>query len=117
MTDLKIEITEAPSGARLLSLSGPLTINTLFEFQSEVRNGAALALFLDLAAVPYMDSAGLGSVLGAMASCQRTGRRFALIGVSSRVVTLLEMSRVYDLLPLFANLEEAEQALSKSAGA
>ncbi len=117
MSDLKIEITEAPSGGRLLSLSGPLTINTLFEFQSEVRKCASLALLLDLTAVPYMDSAGLGTVLGALASCQRTGRRFALIGASSRVVTLLEMSRVYDLLPLFANLEEAQQALSKSAGA
>jgi anti-sigma B factor antagonist len=117
MTDFHIEIAHGSSGARILRITGPLTLNTLFEFQNEARKDTSAALLVDLTAVPYMDSAGLGSILGAFASCQRTGRGFALAGAVARVVTLFKVAQVDTILPMFATPDAAEHTLSKVAGA
>jgi len=117
MTDFRIEIAPSSSGARILRVNGPLTLNTLFEFQNEARKDTSRGILLDLTAVPYMDSAGLGSILGVFASCQRTGRCFALAGAADRIMTLFKVARVDTILPIFATPEAAEQTLSKAADA
>jgi len=117
MTELRIEILQSSCGARILRIAGPLTLNTLFEFQNEARRDTSRAILVDLTGVPYMDSAGLGCILGAFASCQRTGRGFALASVPDRIVTLFKVARVDTILPVFATLEAAEQKLAAAAGA
>jgi len=107
MANLEIQETERPNGGRLLTLSGPLTLNTLFDFQGIVRQ-VHTDLLIDVSGVPYMDSAGLGAILGAFASAQRNNRKFGLINVSDRIRTLLQISHVDTVLPLFASLEAAE---------
>jgi anti-sigma B factor antagonist len=108
--DLHIEIIERPSGTQLLILNGPLTLRTLFEFQEVARRHAG-ALVIDAAAVPYMDSAGLGALIGIYASCQRTGQGFAISSVPDRVQVLLEMTGVKGILPCFPSINEAEAAV------
>jgi anti-anti-sigma factor len=109
---LTIAVSENASGSRVLTLSGPLTIQTLFDFQSAVRAGTGKALILDFAAVPYMDSAGLGSVINAYTSCQRLQRGFAIVGMSEKVHTLLKVTGVDGILPCFASVAAAETGLS-----
>lgn len=58
-----------------------------------------------------MDSAGLGSLIGVFASCQRTGQKFAISNVSERVQVLFEMTGVKGMLPCFDSLEAAEAAV------
>jgi anti-sigma B factor antagonist len=62
-----------------------------------------------LSDVPYMDSAGLGAILSAYASCQRHGKRFALANVSQRVMSLLQVSKVDSLVPQYESVEAAEK--------
>jgi anti-sigma B factor antagonist len=107
MPDLEIQTSSRPGGIRVMSLRGPLTLNTLFEFQNLVRSEQT-GLIIDLGEVPYMDSAGLGAVLGALASCQRHGLKFALANVPERVLTLFRVSKVDSLLPQFMNVAAAE---------
>src|ERR1700728_144930 len=116
MADFHIEIAPSSSGVRILRIHGPLTLSTLFEFQNEARKDTSTGILLDLTAVPYMDSAGLGSVLGVFASCQRTGRDLPW---RARRIELLpsSKSRVDTILPIFATPEAAEQTLAKAAGA
>jgi anti-sigma B factor antagonist len=110
--DLKITVSDRPSGARLLQLNGPLTLSTLFEFQETVRQDKTKPVLLDVSGVPYMDSAGLGSVISAFVSCQGSHRGFAMFGVSDRIQQLLDVTRVSGLMPSFASLEDAEAKLS-----
>jgi anti-sigma B factor antagonist len=110
--ELELEIVERPSGIQLIKLSGPLTLRTLFEFQEAARRHAHRPLVVDAAGVPYMDSAGLGALIGIYASCQRTGQKFAISRVPERVQVLLEMTGVKGILPCFASLEEAEMAVT-----
>jgi anti-sigma B factor antagonist len=79
---------------RWLKLSGPITIATLFEFQSLIRSNDSASLALDFAAVPYIDSAGVGALVGAYVRHQKMGRKVILCGVSHRVRGTLQVTQV-----------------------
>jgi anti-anti-sigma factor len=107
-----IELLDSASGARIMKLTGALTIQTLFEFQDVARQQTENSVIIDLTAVPYMDSAGLGSIVSVFTTSQRNGRGFAITGLSNRIRTLFQITRVDGLLPCFASLELAEAAVT-----
>jgi anti-anti-sigma factor len=107
-----IELLDSASGARIMKLTGPLTIQTLFEFQEVARQQAENSVIIDLTGVPYMDSAGLGSIVSVFTTSQRNGRGFGITGLSDRIRTLFQITRVDGLLPVFASLEQAEAAVT-----
>jgi anti-anti-sigma factor len=109
MDKLAIRAAQSPSGATVMYLSGPVTLNTLFEFQDALRKEQTGGLIVELEEVPYMDSAGLGAILSAFASCQRHRRKFALANVSERVMALLRVTKVDGLVPRFASVEAVEK--------
>jgi anti-sigma B factor antagonist len=109
---MKIEIVESPKGARIMKVEGPLTLKTLFEFQQASRELTSHSIVIDITAVPYMDSAGLGSLISVFASCQRTNRGFGITGVSDRIRTLFEVTHCDGLLPCYATLDAAEIAVT-----
>lgn len=109
MPSLEIKVVIPSGGGRVVSLRGPVTLETLFDLQNTLRQEHT-DLIIDLSQVPYMDSAGLGAILTAYASCQRNGKKFALAGISSRVMVLLEVTKVNTLLPIFGTVAEAEGA-------
>jgi anti-sigma B factor antagonist len=88
------DINRGDNGQRLLILSGRVTISNFFDFQSLVRGNTARHLILDLSGVPYIDSAGIGALVGAYVNHQKDGRSLALVGVSQRVRDALAVTRV-----------------------
>jgi anti-sigma B factor antagonist len=98
-----------------MTLMGPLTIQTLFDFQQKVREETSKPIILDLSGVPYMDSAGLGCVVSAYTSCQRNQRAFGITGIADRIATLFAVTHLDGLLPTFESLEAAEAAVRNSA--
>lgn len=112
--DLEIDLTVTAAGVRIISLRGVLTLGTLFEFQQAARNEMTRPVIVDLTGVPYMDSAGLGALISVYASCQRMEIGFAIVGVAERVRTLMQVTRVENLLPSFPTLSEAEGFVSRT---
>ena len=109
---LSIEIQEgAVAGTRIIRLQGPLTLRNIFTFQGEVR-GAALTsrVILDLSGVPYMDSAGMGSIINYYVHCENNKTRLIAAGVSPRVMELFKMTKVDSVIPLAFSVEAAESA-------
>ena len=117
MQELKIEVENAPSGIRIFRLAGPLTLSSLFEFQAATRADADSAVLIELSEVTYMDSAGLGAMLGILASCHRKGRGFGITGATERIQTLFTVAGVDGLIPTFGSVELAERQLSSTASA
>jgi anti-sigma B factor antagonist len=117
MTELKIESETGTSGFRIFRLIGPLTLGSVFEFQDMTRADHEASIIIDLSGVPYMDSAGLGAMLGIMASCQRTHRGFGITGATERIQTLFAVAGVTGLIPSFDSVELAERQLSSAASA
>jgi anti-sigma B factor antagonist len=108
---LTIEDIPGPKdGQRILRLSGPLVIATLFDFQAKVRADNSRTLIIDFTSVPYVDSAGIGSLVGAYVTRQKDGRTLALVGVSDRIHNALQVTRVEHFFRFFNTLSEAENA-------
>jgi anti-sigma B factor antagonist len=77
-----------------------------------VRSDRATSLILDLASVPYVDSAGVGCLMNGYVSHQNAGRTLYLVGVTPRVRTTLRVTNVEQFFPMFATLEEAERGIT-----
>ena len=97
-------------GQRILSLAGALVMTTMFEFQAKVRADDSRALIIDFTNVPYVDSAGIGALVGAYVTRQNGGRSLALVGVSERVHNALKVTRVEQFFRFFDSVSAAEQA-------
>jgi anti-sigma B factor antagonist len=91
---LRIEDLGIKDQKRILRLSGPLTLSTLFEFQNLVRAASGANLVLDVTQVPYVDSAGVGALVGAYVRHQKGGHSLTLAGVNERVRNTLKVTRV-----------------------
>lgn len=102
----------------VLSLRGPLTANNAAVFQNAMRREEpAETVILDFSDVPYIDSAGLGLLVSANVSRQKTGRTIVLSGINPRVQRLFEITRVANLFLIFSNPGEAIAALDSAAQA
>jgi anti-sigma B factor antagonist len=93
----------------ILRLKGPLTLSTLFLLQDTLREIPNVDTVIDVSEVPYIDSAGLGTILSRWSHTQRNGHKFALTGVSPRIEVLLEITKVNTVLPMFKTAEEADR--------
>lgn len=119
MPDLPLAVTVVPhenSSVRLLVLAGPLTLSNMFEFQSLVRADDSRGTIIDMTAVPYVDSAGIGCLVGAQLFHQKNSRYLAMVGVNQRVRDVLKITSVDTLFAFHNSLEEASSA-SKSTTA
>jgi anti-sigma B factor antagonist len=90
---LRIEDLGTQNGKHTLRLIGPLTISTLFEFQNLVRASAG-SMLVDMTQVPYIDSAGVGALVGAYVRHNKDGHGLTLAGVNERVRNILKGTRV-----------------------
>jgi anti-sigma B factor antagonist len=97
-------------GQRVLRLEGPLVMTTVFGFQSTVRADTSRSLIIDFANVPYVDSAGIGALVGAFVTRQKGGRSLALVSVSDRIHNALKVTRVEQFFRFFDSVSAAEQA-------
>jgi anti-sigma B factor antagonist len=91
---LTIEDLGTHDQKRILRLSGPLTISTLYQFQNLVRTPNAVNLAIDFTRVPYIDSAGVGALVGAYVRTQKEGHTLTLAGVNERVRNALKVTHV-----------------------
>src|SRR5260370_30588265 len=91
---LTIQDLSTADHSRILKLTGPLTISTLFEFQNLVRANSSPKLILDFTNVPYVDSAGVGALVGAYVRHQKEGHSVTLAGANERVRGTLRGTQV-----------------------
>ena len=97
MQGRSLEIEHVPdphSESQFLRLNGPLVLTTLAEFQARVRAIQSNNLVLDLTDVPYVDSAGIGVLVGIYVRHQRDENGVTLVGTNDRVHAALKVAHV-----------------------
>ena len=75
------------------------------------------SILLNLAGVSYMDSAGLGEMVGAHASVTNRGGKIKLLHVQKRLHDLLQITRLYTLFETFDDEAAAVTSFSQTAKA
>ena len=97
------------AGQRILTLNGPLVLANIFQFQATVRADQSQSLIIDFGSVPYIDSAGIGALVGAYVTRQHSKRRLALVSVSNRVRDALKVTRVEQFFQFFDSVGAAQE--------
>jgi anti-sigma B factor antagonist len=110
---LEIEKVVNASGAVVLRLHGPLLLGNFFPLQTAVRADDSSMLIIDVSDMPYIDSAGIGCLVGAHVSRENSGRKLVIVGANDRLLTSLKVTRVDQLFTLAPTVE---QALSQTGG-
>lgn len=90
-------------GAIVLGESGRELSHTLAH---ELENGSTPVL-LELSGINYMDSTGVGELVGYLSRFNDAGRRLALVRPSKRICMLLEIAGIAALFETYEELEEA----------
>jgi anti-sigma B factor antagonist len=75
-----------------------------------VRSSTSRALILDFSGVPYIDSAGIGALVGAYVTHQKDGRSLALVAVNERVRNTMDVTKVKSFFRFFDSIAAAEEA-------
>jgi anti-anti-sigma factor len=86
----------------------PLALSNMLDFQAEPDEKPPTLNILDLTAVPYMDSTGLGMIVTHYTRCHSKGIRMTVAGASQRVLDLFNMTKVDSILPIAATVEEVD---------
>jgi len=111
---LEIERVDATGDTSILRLHGPLLLGNFFPFQSMVRSDTAGTLIIDLVDVPYIDSAGIGCLVGAHVSRESSGRKLIVAGAGERLINALKATKVDQLFVFAADLEQAKAQTGNS---
>ena len=95
-------VTSVEGDSAVVRCTGKLIAGGTAGLQSEVRGliPGHKRIVLDLANLNYMDSSGLGSIIGLHTSAKTAGTRLELINMSERVISLFRMTNVLSLFEM-----------------
>jgi len=104
------------SGITVLEVQGTIKLgesaqqfaNALGEIFSETGGG----VLLDLAQIDYVDSTGIGELVGHLQKYGRAKRKMALFRPHKRIESLLKLTRLDSVFPMFWEKEEAIKFLT-----
>ena len=110
--------TRETAAATILDLSGRLTLGeALGEFRDSIRESLAgdrKNILLNLAEVSYIDSSGLGQLIGSYATITDRGGQLKLLNLQKRVTDLMQITK---LLTIFETYDDEPTALASFAKA
>jgi len=99
-------------GITVLDLKGKVTLNEGDEVLKDKINSLLMQekkkILLNLADVPYIDSAGLGEIVRTYTTVSRQGGQLKLVNLTKRITDLLMITK---LLTVFETFESEPDAL------
>ena len=103
----------------LVDLSGRLTsfeAGALREAITRLLKEGRKNIVLNLSALQYLDSSGIGELARAYVAVVKQGGEMKAIGLSSRVEEILKVTKLYQVFPEFPNEEAALESFPKAHG-
>jgi stage II sporulation protein AA (anti-sigma F factor antagonist) len=84
------------------------------EIEKELEATHHRGLVLSFRGIDFMDSSGLGLILGRYRSVKERGGKMAICEVSPPLKKLFELSGILKIIPLFESEEEAVQSVKEA---
>jgi anti-sigma B factor antagonist len=105
---LDLEKVSGSNGSNLVTrLSGKLSLETVHNFIQTLRPEPATHLVLDMSGVSFLDSAGVGALVSLFVHPRNLGKSFALAGLTTQGMAVLQVAGLVKLLPNFPTIEAA----------
>ncbi|MFB4274568.1 STAS domain-containing protein [Nonomuraea sp. MTCD27] len=109
MTELAITVRQRP-GFHLVQLEGELDSTTqlpLSQTFNELLTEAPPKIVVDAARLAFCDSSGLWTLITGQREAEDRGGGLRLIGVHGPLARLLSVTRLVDMFPSYASLDQA----------
>jgi len=74
-------------------------------------------ILLNLGAVSYIDSMGLGSLVGALVTARKQGGELKLLNVSDKVTDVMQITKLYTVFDIVKDEETGVKSFGQSAAA
>jgi anti-sigma B factor antagonist len=114
-TALKIEAHTTESGSGVLSLRGEVDVANSHEVRDAALalvGGGARGLVVDLTGTAYLDSAGLGILVGLLKRSKEADFKLAIAGAQPAVQRLFEITKLNRVFPMHADVASALQEVA-----
>jgi len=102
----------------LISLAGRFdatSMNTMKEVFKDLIGGAVNQVIVDMAQVSFVDSAGLSALVSALKLVRRIGGDLVIAGMQPQAKTVFSLTMLDQVIPIYANRQEALTALGQQA--
>jgi anti-anti-sigma factor len=107
-TQLSIEREPASNGNSLITrLIGKLSLETVHDFISTMRPEPAMHLVLDMSALTFLDSAGVGALVSLFVTRRNNGKTLSLAALTQQGNAVMQVSGLLKLLPVYPSVEAA----------
>jgi len=94
----------------IVDVVGDIDLNKSLDFQKsllEVLEQRPQQIIVNLSEVPYMDSSGVASLVKLLSRTRKSGSQLCLVGLSPRVKSLFEITRLDVVFTIHASEKEA----------
>jgi anti-sigma B factor antagonist len=100
-------------GPIVLGDGSPSVRDVVFELLSQGQK----QILLNLGAVSYVDSMGLGSLVGALVTARKQGGELKLLNVSDKVTYVMQITKLYAVFDIVKDEEAGVKSFGQSAAA
>lgn len=108
--------TESINNCLIIKLNGEIDHHSAEEIRNRIDREfeASMAKYLvfDFSDVDFMDSAGIGLIIGRYKAVDKQGGKVAVTNVSGAVNRILDISGIYKIIEPFPTLAEAVSSFS-----
>ena len=109
--------TRQVDGVTIVDLSGRITLGegsvTLKDTVHDLLSKGLKRILLNLGAVNYIDSSGIGTLVSALTAAKKQGGELRLLNVTKRVHDLLQITKLHTLFDVKNDEAAAVQSFGK----
>ncbi len=103
----------------VLSVEGPIMIGESTEklerALSDLLDDGVRTILIDFSGVNYIDSTGLGELVGFLERIRHREGKLALVNPQDRILQLLKISGLDKVFPIYSDLDTAIQSVNSSS--
>ena len=106
-------------GVAIVDISGRIVLGeesaALRDLVCDLLSKGQKKILFNLGDVTYIDSAGLGHLVGAFTSVRKQGGELKLLNLTNKVHDVMQITRLYTVFDIMDNEAEAVKAFGQSA--
>ncbi|MFW5985990.1 MAG: anti-sigma F factor antagonist [Halanaerobiales bacterium] len=108
---------ETKKNILIVKISGEMDISTVPDFKEKVKirteNNRIKHLVLDLSKVKFIDSSGLGAILGRYRFLDKKGGKVLLVNPGQQIKKIFDMSGILKIMDVYSSIDEALSELEE----